>query len=52
MTKENDKSLFCGSAFYYTVSKGELVFLSNVMTVFESEVDNADNISNKEWEWK
>jgi hypothetical protein len=50
---ENDNnSLFSGSAFYYTASKGKLAFLNNIMTVFKSEVDSTGNILNKEWEWK
>jgi hypothetical protein len=50
---ENDNnSLFSGSAFYYTASKGKLAFLNNIMTVFKSEVDSVGNILNKEWEWK
>jgi hypothetical protein len=50
---ENDNnSLFRGSAFYYTASNGKLAFLNNIITVFKSEVDNAGNILNKEWEWK
>jgi hypothetical protein len=52
LNKENGKSLFRGSAFYHTNSKGKLAFLNNSMTVFESEVDNVGNILNKEWEWK
>jgi hypothetical protein len=50
--ENNNNSLFRGSAFYYTASKGKLAFLNNIMTVFKSEVDNAGNILNKEWEWK
>ncbi len=50
--ENKDNILFRGSAFYYTTSKGKLAFLNNIMTVFESEVDNAGNILNKEWEWK
>ncbi|HZD35496.1 MAG TPA: hypothetical protein VE130_09855 [Nitrososphaeraceae archaeon] len=50
--KESDKSLFRGSAFYHTISKGKLAFLNNKMTIFESEVDNTGCILNKEWEWK
>lgn len=52
VAKDDGKSLFRGSAFYHTVSKGRLAFLNNSMTVFESEVDHAGNILNKEWEWK
>ena len=52
MVKENGKSMFRGSAFYHTTSKGKLAFLNNSMTVFESEVDRTGNILNKEWEWK
>ena len=50
--KENGKSMFRGSAFYNTASKGKLAFLNNSMTVFESEIDGTGNILNKEWEWK
>ena len=50
--ENNDNSLFRGSAFYYTASKGKLAFLNNIMTVFKSEVDSTGNILNKEWEWK
>lgn len=50
--KENGRSLFRGSAFYHTASKGKLAILNNSMTVFESEIDSAGNILNKEWEWK
>jgi len=52
VAKDDGKNLFRGSAFYHTVSKGRLAFLNNSMTVFESEVDRAGNILNKEWEWK
>ena len=52
VVKENGKSFFRGSAFYHTVSKEKLAFLNNSMTVFESEIDSAGNILNKEWEWK
>lgn len=52
LIKENNKSLFRGSAFYFTVSKGKLAFLNNKMTIFESEVDNTGSVLNKEWEWK
>jgi hypothetical protein len=50
--ENNNNSLFSGSAFYYTASKGKLAFLNNIMTVFKSEVDSTGNILNKEWEWK
>ena len=50
--ENNNNSLFRGSAFYCTASKGKLAFLNNIMTVFKSEVDNAGNILNREWEWK
>jgi hypothetical protein len=50
--ENNDNSLFRGSAFYYTASKGKLAFLNNIIAVFKSEVDSVRNILNKEWEWK
>jgi hypothetical protein len=50
--ESDNNSLFSGSAFYYTASKGKLAFLNNIMTVFKSEVDSVGNILNKEWEWK
>ena len=53
VAKEGNKKLLHGSAFYRTASsRGNLAFLNNVMTVFESETDEFGNISNKEWQWK
>lgn len=51
---DEGKTFFRGSAFYQTVSssKGMLAFLKNIMTIFKSEIDDAGNISNKEWLWK
>jgi hypothetical protein len=43
---------FAGSVFYSTASTGKLAFLNNMVAVFEHEVDELGNISNKFWEWK
>jgi hypothetical protein len=50
---DEGKAFFRGSAFYQTTSsKGMLSFLKNIMTIFKSDIDEAGNISNKEWQWK
>jgi hypothetical protein len=41
-----------GSRFYKTSSSGKLVFLNNVVGVFEAEIDAEGNIIEKIWEWK
>jgi hypothetical protein len=46
------KVRFVGSVFYNTNSKGKLAFLNNLVAVFEHEVDESGNVSNKFWEWK
>ena len=46
------KVRFVGSVFYNTASKGKLTFLNNLVAVFEHEVDESGNVSNKFWEWK
>jgi hypothetical protein len=46
------KVRFVGSVFYHTASTGKLAFLNNLVAVFEHEIDEAGNISNKFWEWK
>jgi hypothetical protein len=46
------KVRFVGSVFYNTASAGKLAFLNNLVAVFEHEVDESGNVSNKFWEWK
>jgi hypothetical protein len=46
------KIRFVGSVFYNTASTGKLAFLNNLVAVFEHEVDESGNVSNKFWEWK
>jgi hypothetical protein len=46
------KIRFLGSVFYSTASTGKLAFLNNLVAVFEHEVDESGNVSNKLWEWK
>jgi hypothetical protein len=46
------KVRFVGSVFYNTVSTGRLAFLKNLVAVFEHDVDESGNVSNKFWEWK
>jgi hypothetical protein len=46
------KVRFVGSVFYKTASKGKLGFLNNMVAVFEHNVDESGNVSNKFWEWK
>jgi len=46
------KVRFVGSVFYNTASKGKMAFLNNLVAVFEHEVDELGNVSNKFWEWK
>ena len=46
------KIRFVGSVFYHTASAGKLAFLNNLVAVFEHEVDESGNVSNKFWEWK
>lgn len=46
------KVRFVGSVFYKTASKEKLGFLNNLVAVFEHEVDESGNVSNKFWEWK
>jgi hypothetical protein len=43
---------FVGSVFYSATSTGKLAFLNNMVAIFEHEVDESGNISNKFWEWK
>lgn len=46
------KVRFVGSVFYNTASSGRLAFLKNLVAVFEHDVDESGNVSNKFWEWK
>ena len=41
-----------GSAFYRTSSTGKLVFLNNLVGLFETDVDTEGNFTEKIWEWK
>jgi hypothetical protein len=43
---------FYGSIIYETSSSGKLSSLSDVVAVFETEVDESDNAIAKIWEWK
>jgi len=46
------KVRFVGSVFYNTMSTGSLAFLNNLVALFEHEVDESGNVTNKFWEWK
>jgi hypothetical protein len=46
------KIRFTGSLFLNTSSTGRLAFLSNLVGVFEYEIDESGNTSAKVWEWK
>jgi hypothetical protein len=41
-----------GAGFFRTSSNGKLVFLNNIVGVFEAEVDTEGNFTEKIWEWK
>ena len=41
-----------GAGLYRTSSTGKLSFLNNIVGVFEAEVDNEGNFTEKIWEWK
>jgi hypothetical protein len=41
-----------GAIFYSTSSTGKLVFLNNVVGLFEAESDAEGNFLEKIWEWK
>jgi hypothetical protein len=41
-----------GAIFFRAVLSGKLAFLSNVMGVFESEIDAEGKVNQKIWEWK
>jgi hypothetical protein len=41
-----------GAIFYRTASAGKLSFLSNTVGLFEAEVDEEGNFTEKIWEWK
>ena len=41
-----------GSIFCKTSSNGKLVFINNLVGVFEAQSDANGNFSDKTWEWK
>lgn len=41
-----------GAIFYRTASTGKLSFLNNTVGLFEAEVDEEGNFTEKIWEWK
>jgi hypothetical protein len=41
-----------GVIFFSTTPNGKLKFLDNSVGVFEAEIDNQGNFSEKTWEWK
>jgi hypothetical protein len=41
-----------GAIFYRTASTGKLSFLTNTVGLFEAEVDEEGNFTEKIWEWK
>lgn len=41
-----------GAIFFETDSEGKLGFLNNIVGVFEAQVDDQGNFSDKTWEWK
>ena len=49
---EKTKILFRGTGLFSTDSSGQLAFLDNMLTVFNAEGDEEENLSSKEWEWK
>jgi hypothetical protein len=46
------KIRFHGSLFYRTYSTGKLAFLNNLVGVFETQIDENQNLLYKVWEWK
>ena len=46
------KARFRGCAFFNTQSNEKLVFLNNLIGVFEYETDEQGNTLGKVWEWK
>lgn len=49
---EDGRIVFRGSGLFSTESSGMLVFLYNMLTVFNAEVDEEGNLTSEEWEWK
>jgi len=52
---ENSVECACvtrGAHFNRTSSTGKLAFLDNLVAVFEHDVNESGNVSNKYWEWK
>lgn len=43
---------WCGSLFFRRSSGSKLAFLSNMIGVFETDVDGDGNFTEKAWEWK
>jgi hypothetical protein len=41
---------WCGYVFSRTSSGGKLAFLNNIVGVFENEIDDDGNFSEKAWE--
>jgi hypothetical protein len=41
-----------GSILFTAGATGKLEFLSDMVVVFESEIDMEGNFSEKSWEWK
>jgi hypothetical protein len=42
----------CGAVFLSTGSTGKLVFLNDVVGIFEAEIDTEGNFSEETWELK
>jgi hypothetical protein len=46
------KIRFHGPLLYRTLSTGKLAFLSNLVGVYETQIDENQNFAYKVWEWK
>ncbi len=43
---------YVGANFYTTSSSGKLVFLNNLVGMFEAAIEESGNYTVKVWEWK
>lgn len=49
---EGGKMFWRGAVYYQTASQGKLAPLNNAVMVFEYDVDEEENSTEKGWEWK
>jgi hypothetical protein len=49
---ETGNARWVGSIFYYTSSNKKLIYLNNLVGLFETEVDTNGQVREMIWEWK